>query len=51
MAWQAIRDLVYRRGSRISDTIEKKPGVPAYAKIREEIAEIASVKLGLPTSL
>lgn len=38
--WQMIRDLVYLRGSRISDTMEKKAGVPAKAKTSEEQAEI-----------
>jgi hypothetical protein len=46
-----ISDLVYWRGSRVSETIEKNAGVPAYAKTIEDTAAIASEKLGLATIL
>jgi hypothetical protein len=39
--WQMINDLVYLRGSRISEMIEKYAGVPAYANTSEATAEIA----------
>lgn len=42
---------MYLRGSRISDTIEKKPGVPEKANTRFETAEIPSENDGLPTIL
>lgn len=42
---------VYNRGSFISAAIGKKPGVPAKEKTRDETAEIASTKVGLPKSL
>ena len=50
-AWQIIRALVYWRGSRISETTEKKAGVPEYAKTSVETALIASAKEGFPTIL
>lgn len=48
--WHTIKDRVYRRGSRISETMLKKAGVPAYAKTIEEMAAKASAGFGLPNS-
>ena len=42
-----INDRVYSLGSRISETIEKNAGVPEKAKMMEDIAVTASVKLGV----
>lgn len=49
--WHMSKAGVYLRGSRISDTIEKKPGVPENANTRLETAVIPSVNDGLPTIL
>ena len=42
MIWHITNDLVYNFGSRISETIEKKAGVLAYAKTNDEHAEMAA---------
>lgn len=51
MDWQMMSARVNIRGSFISEAIGKKPGVPAKEKTRAETADIASTKVGLPTSL
>lgn len=48
--WQISRAEVYWRGLRISDTIEKKPGVPEKANTRLQTAVMASAKDGFPTT-
>lgn len=40
---------MYCSGTRISEAIEKKAGVPAHAKTMDEQAEIADSKDGLAT--
>jgi hypothetical protein len=45
------RERVYMRGSRISEAMEKKVGVPAYEKIMIEMADTASAKVGEPMIL
>lgn len=42
---------MYLRGSRISDTMEKKPGVPENANTRLDTAVMPSVNDGLPIIL
>lgn len=50
LAWQMKSDRVNIFGSRISDAMEKKPGVPEKAKTNEDTAAMASGQLGLFTT-